>query len=90
MKITQEDFVFLAIRTLPKPGKSTVHTVYSGFNEAFRKHFGEGSDPIQTVNDMHTAGKIAFRIARGGAIIGLPGSIENQGSANGALIKMGL
>ncbi len=89
-RITPEEFVFLAIQRLPEPGKSTIHTVFSNFNQAFRQYFGPDSDPVAVVNKMRDDGKIAFRIAKGGAIIGMPGSIKHQSTAGESLDKMGL
>ena len=49
-KLTAEQFVLLAIEKLGKDGRPTIHTVYSGFNSAFRDYFKEeGLEPIAEV-----------------------------------------
>lgn len=90
-KLTVEQFVLLAIERLAKDGKPTIHTVFSGFNSAFRDYFKEeGLDPIDEVQKLKEAGKIDFRFARGGAAIGKPGSIAKNADAADALKKMGI
>lgn len=88
-KLTVEEFVLLAIDKLAPPERKAIHTVYSGFNEAFRDYFS-GGDPIKEVNELVKAGKISFRLCRGGAIIARPGIITNVRSHKEALEKMGL
>jgi hypothetical protein len=39
-KLTEEEFVIQAIKKLRKEPYRGIHSVYSGFNEAFRKYFG--------------------------------------------------
>jgi hypothetical protein len=39
-KLTEEEFVLQAIKKLRKEPFRGIHSVYSGFNEAFRKYFG--------------------------------------------------
>ncbi len=88
-KLTHEEFTLRAIEKLAKEGKETIHTVYSGFNDGFREYFA-GADPIAAVKQLVEQKKIAFRFARGGAVIGKPGSIESGGSSKEVLSKMGL
>ena len=63
-KLTVEQFVLLAIERLVKGNMKTIHTVYSGFNPAFREYF-PGLDPVKEVNKLVTEGKISFRLCRG-------------------------
>jgi hypothetical protein len=69
--MTEEEFVIRAIRALRKPGYKGIHSVYSGFNEAFRKYFG-GRDPVEVTNRLASEGKIVVRPARGGVMLYLP------------------
>ncbi len=43
-KLSSEEFVKKAIVSLRKDGYKGIHTVYSGFNDAFKKYF-EGKTP---------------------------------------------
>ena len=44
-KMSHEEFIKKAIVSLRKEGYKGIHTVYSGFNEAFKKYFeGENKD----------------------------------------------
>jgi len=89
-KLTPEQFIMLAIEKLAPPGRETIHTVFSGFNEAFREYFkDEGFDPVVEVNNLFKVGKVSFRLAKGGAIIAKPGVIQPQNSGADALKKMG-
>ncbi|MEX0917856.1 MAG: hypothetical protein WDZ93_01750 [Candidatus Paceibacterota bacterium] len=65
-KLSPEEFVLRAIVAL-KNGKSNgIHVVHSGFNNAFREHFGNAADPIATTTQMRKDGKIAILLSRGG------------------------
>lgn len=87
---TPEEFALLAIERLKKPGQAGIHTVYSGFNEAFRVYFAD-KDPVKEVQTLAEAGKIDFRMAKGGAVIYPPGKMPaNTASAETALKRMGL
>lgn len=70
-RISPEKFTLLAIRTLRKPPYSGIHTVWTGFNTAFREYFPE-LDPIKTVDELVKKGKIVRQMAKGGARIYLP------------------
>lgn len=88
-KLSPEEFVkkaILSLRTEPFKG---IHSVYSGFNEAFKKYFG-GEDPVKVTTRMAAEGKIAIRPVRGGVILYLPGDAPQTSRADGALKKMGL
>ncbi|MFX0195731.1 MAG: helix-turn-helix domain-containing protein [Candidatus Hodarchaeota archaeon] len=70
--LSEEEFVIRAIKKLRKPPHKGIHTVYSGFNDAWRKHFG--TDPVKGIQELAQQGKIEIRPAKkGGAIIYLPG-----------------
>lgn len=89
-KLTVEEFVLRAIEKLTDPGRQTIHTVYSGFNDAFRDYFHD-KDPIVEVKTLVEQGKISFRFCRGGALIAKPGVIGTSKTASkDTLEKMGL
>ncbi|MDR7414437.1 MAG: hypothetical protein QN124_11810 [Armatimonadota bacterium] len=69
-RLTEEEFVVRAIRTLRRPGYRGIHSVYSGFNEAFRRYFG--ADPVQATTRLASEGKIVIRPSRGGVMLYLP------------------
>jgi hypothetical protein len=90
-KLNHEEFVKKAIVSLRKEGFKGIHTVYSGFNDAFKKYY-EGGNPIEITNKLAKDGKIVLRPVKGGMMLYLP---ENAPAAAGksgeeALKKMGL
>ena len=89
-KLSHEEFIKKAIVSLRKEGFKGIHTVYSGFNEAFKKYF-EGEDPVTVTNQLASEGKIVIRPVKGGVMLYLtddaPAS-KNRGED--ALGKMGL
>ena len=70
-KLTEEEFVLQAIKKLRKEPYRGIHSVYSGFNEAFRKYFG--TNPVETTNRLAKEGKIETRPFKGGVMLFLPG-----------------
>jgi len=71
-KLSKEEFVLRAIKTLRDPSKSKgIHSRFSGFSEAFRNYFGE--DPRATTMAMEVKGLIEIRPARGGVMLYLKG-----------------
>ncbi len=89
-KLSYEEFIRKAIVSLRKEGYKGIHTVYSGFNEAFKKYF-ENEDPIKVTNQLASEGKIVIRPVKGGVMLYLP---EDAPAAKtrgeDALGKMGL
>ena len=57
-----------AIQKLRKGEYKGIHTVFSGFNEAFRKYF-DGADPVEATKELVKKGIIVSRPARRGAYI---------------------
>lgn len=89
-KMTHEEFVRKAVVSLRKEGYKGIHTVFSGFNEAFKKYF-EGENPIEATNQLAQEGKIVIRPVKGGVMLYLPEDAPAaKSSANEALKKMGL
>ena len=88
-KISPEEFVRLAIAKLRNEPYKGIHSVYSGFNEAFKKYFA-GDDPIRLTNQMAEGGKIALRPVKGGVVLYLPEDGPKTSRGEEALKKMGL
>ncbi len=90
-KRNQEEFVKKAIVSLRKEGFKGIHTVYSGFNDAFKKYYN-GENPIEATNRLAKNGTIVLKPVKGGVMLYLP---ENAPAAAGksaeeTLKKMGL
>ncbi len=77
-ELSEEEFTVRAIKKLRKKPYKGIHTVYSGFNDAWRDHFG--TDPVEGVQKLAQQGKTEILPAKGGAIIYLPG--EGPGPKN--------
>lgn len=89
-KMNHEDFVKKAIVSLRKEGYKGIHTVYSGFNTAFKKYF-DGENPVEVTNKLAEERKIVIRPVKGGVMLYLPEDApmaKDIGSE--ALKKMGL
>ncbi|OGP75252.1 MAG: hypothetical protein A2V86_09880 [Deltaproteobacteria bacterium RBG_16_49_23] len=78
-KLMEEEFVLQAIKKLRKDPFRGIHSVYSGFNEAFRKYFG--TNPVEATTRLAAEGKIETRPFKGGAMIFLPGEAPKRPSA---------
>jgi len=89
-RMNHEEFIRKAIVSLRKEGYKGIHTVYSGFNEAFKKYF-EGENPIETTTKLASEGKVVIRPVKGGVMLYLPEDApQSKSSADEALKKMGL
>ncbi|MDH4198556.1 MAG: hypothetical protein OEW05_14170 [Candidatus Aminicenantes bacterium] len=89
-KMSQEAFVKLAIVKLRTGNFKGIHSVFSGFNEAFKRYYGD-ADPIDTTNNLAETGKIALRPVKRGVMLYLPEEApEFADKAELALRKMGL
>ena len=77
-KLTEEAFVVQAIKKLRKEPFRGIHSVYSGFNEAFRKYFD--TNPVEATSRLAAEGKIETRPFKGGAMIFLPGEAPKRPS----------
>ncbi len=89
-KLSHEEFVRKAVLSLRKEGYKGIHTVYSGFNEAFKKYFS-GENPVEVTNKLAKEGKIVIRPVKGGVMLYLPEEAPGAaGSADQTLKKMGL
>lgn len=88
-KLSYEEFVKKAIVSLRKEGFKGIHSVYSGFNEAFKKYF-EGENPVDATNKLAAEGRIVIRPVKGGVMLYLPEDAPGPSSADQILKKMGL
>jgi hypothetical protein len=89
-KLSHEEFVKKAIVTLRKEGYKGIHTVFSGFNTAFKKYF-DGENPVEVTNKLAQEGKIVIRPVKGGVMLYLPEDAPaSRDAGNEALKKMGL
>jgi hypothetical protein len=79
-KLTEEEFVLQAIKRLRKEPFRGIHSVYSGFNEAFRKYFG--TNPVEATSRLAAEGKIETRLFKGGVMFFLPGEAPKRASAD--------
>ena len=75
-KLTEEEFVIQAIKKLRKEPYRGIHSVYSGFNEAFRKYFG--TNPVEATTKLAAEGKIETRPFKGGMMLFLPGEAPKR------------
>lgn len=85
-RLTHLEFVLRAIETLRGEKSKGIHSVYSGFNQAFREYFGE--DPVPVTTALAKEGKITSRLVRGGVMLYKPE--EAPVDPRDALQKMGL
>jgi hypothetical protein len=88
-RLSHEEFVKKAIVSLRKEGYKGIHSVYSGFNEAFKKYF-TGENPVEITNKLAGEGKIIIRPVKGGVMLYLPEEAPGASTADEALAKMGL
>jgi len=79
-KLTEEEFVLQAIKKLRKEPFRGIHSVYSGFNEAFRKYFE--ANPVEVTSRLAGEGKIETRPFKGGVMLFLPGEAPKRPSAD--------
>jgi len=89
-KLSHEEFIRKAVLSLRKSPYKGIHSVYSGFNSAFRKYF-TGEDPVKVLNDLAKEGKVVLRPVKGGVMIYLKediGHVTDIGDS--ALKRMGL
>jgi hypothetical protein len=88
-KVSHEEFVSLAILKLRTGNFRGIHSVYSGFNEAFKLYF-EGENPVQITGKLAEDGKIVIRPTKRGVMLYLPGEAPQSNRGENALKKMGL
>lgn len=75
-KLEKEEFVVRAIKKLRGRYRG-IHSVFSGFNEAFRQYFGE--DPRPVTQELAVKGIIEIRPVKGGVMLYLKGEAPQAG-----------
>ncbi|MBN2035031.1 MAG: hypothetical protein JW836_17330 [Deltaproteobacteria bacterium] len=85
-KISEFEFVLRAIKKLRKPPYKGIHSVYSGFNRAFREYFQK--EPIETTMKLAEEGKIVTRPVKGGVMIYLPDEAPAPRGSENVLSKI--
>jgi hypothetical protein len=89
-RLSHEEFIRKAIVSLRKENFKGIHSVFSGFNNAFKKYF-EGENPVEVTNKLAEEGKIVIRPVKGGVMLYMPEDAPaSRDSADEALKKMGL
>ncbi len=89
-KMNHEEFIKKAIVSLRKEGYKGIHSVYSGFNNAFKKYF-DNENPVEATNKLAQEGKIVLRPVKGGVMLYLPEDAPaTKDAGDEALKKMGL
>jgi len=88
-KLSHEEFIKKAVVSLRKEGFKGIHSVYSGFNEAFKKYFS-GENPVEATTKLSAEGKIVIRPVKGGVMLYLPEEAPGPSNAEQTLKKMGL
>jgi hypothetical protein len=88
-KIGPDEFVKLAIERLRLENYKGIHSVYSGFNDAFKSYY-DGANPIDATGEMARLGKLVIRPVKGGVMLYLPGDGPEMSRGDMALKKMGL
>lgn len=90
-KLSEEQFVLKAIEKLRKGGYRGIHTVYSGFNQAYRSYFGDSADPVAVTTKLAKDGKIVVRPVKGGVMLYKPEEApEKKDTGAAALAIMGV
>jgi len=74
-KISEEEFIKRAIKKLRGRYKG-IHSVYSGFNQAFRQYFE--TNPVEATQRLDKEGKIIIRPVTGGVMLYLPEDSPNS------------
>ncbi|MCK5503880.1 MAG: hypothetical protein KAJ10_01890 [Thermodesulfovibrionia bacterium] len=89
-EMSHEEFIKKAIVSLRKEGYKGIHSVYSGFNNAFKKYF-DNENPVEATNKLAQEGKIVLRPVKGGVMLYLPEDAPaTRDAGDEALKKMGL
>lgn len=88
-KLPYEEFIKRAILKLRTGNYKGIHSVYSGFNDPFRKYY-DGVNPVEITNKLAKKRKIVIRPVKGGVMLYLPEDAPQMTRANQALKKMDL
>ena len=85
-KLSEYEFILRAIKKLRKPPYKGIHSVYSGFNQAFREYFQK--DPVEATTRLAQEGKIIIRPVKGGVMLYRPEDAPKMKVPNNALKKI--
>jgi hypothetical protein len=85
-RISEHDFIVRAIKKLRKPPYKGIHSVYSGFNRAFREYFDK--NPVEVTNRLAEEGKIVTRPVKGGVMLYIPEEAPAPRGGEGVLQKI--
>ena len=85
-RFSEYEFIVRAIKKLRQPPYKGIHSVYSGFNQAFRDYFDR--DPVEATTRLAREGKIATRPVKGGALIYLPEEAPGAAASANVLSKI--
>jgi hypothetical protein len=69
-RLTEYEFVVRSIKRLRKPPYRGIHTVFTGFNQAFKDYFNK--NPVEATQKLAQEGKIVIRPVKGGVMLYLP------------------
>ena len=85
-RFSEYEFIVRAIKKLRQPPYKGIHSVYSGFNQAFRAYFDK--DPVEATTRLAQEGKIATRPVKGGALLYLPEEAPGAAASANVLSKI--
>lgn len=85
--LTPEEFVLKAIERLRVPPYKGIHSVFSGFNEAFREYYPL-LDPVDFTTQLAKEGKIVIRPTKKGVILYKAGDVPSVTLGKDALKKI--
>lgn len=85
-RLDEHEFVVKAIKALRKPPYKGIHSVYSGFNQAFREYFDK--NPVETTTQLAKEGKIVTRPVKGGVVLYLPEDAPAPQASRSVLTKI--
>lgn len=75
-----------AIERLRKPPYKGIHSVFSGFNQAFREYFPL-LDPVDFTNQLAKEGKLTIRPVKGGVVLYKAEDMPSGSDALGKIIR---
>jgi hypothetical protein len=85
-RLSEYEFVERAIKRLRKEPYKGIHSVYSGFNKAFKDYYN--SNPVEATTRLAAEGRIVTRPVRGGVMLYLPGEAPPPKASEAALEKI--
>lgn len=86
-ELSPEEFVIKAIERLRTPPYKGIHSVFSGFNAAFREYFPL-LDPVIVTQQLAEEGKIVIRPAKKGVLLYKADEVQHVTLGKDALRKI--